>query len=154
MSEININDLVAGIVKESCELKNKHTNEINSPVNYACIFSQSDDEFNKLKKYADQIGRVIEETPFGPLYHIDPIDTVSGILKLLKIRQPDITKPERGDADFTVGDYHIFKSKYLSQDNFKLISRQDFEMIELADPDFNVRTYFSHPPLDEQLGIK
>ena len=69
MSEININDLVAGIVKESCELKNKHTDEINSPVNYACIFSQSDDELNKLKKYADQIGRVIEKTPSGPLYN-------------------------------------------------------------------------------------
>ena len=154
MNEININDLVADVVKESYELKNKHTDEVNSPVNYACIFSQNDDEFNKLKKHADQIGRVIEETPSGPLYHIDPIDTVSGPLKLLKIRQPDFTKPERGDADFTVGDYRIFKSKYLSQDNFKLISRQDFEMIELVDPDFNVRTYFSHPPLDEQFGIK
>ncbi|MCK5490801.1 MAG: hypothetical protein KAI67_03080 [Candidatus Pacebacteria bacterium] len=154
MSEININNLVADIVQESCELKNKYTDEVNALVNYACIFSQSDDEFCELKKYAEQIGRVVEKTPSGPLYQINPINTVSGPLKLLKIRQPDITKPERGDADFTVGDYHIFKDKYLSQNNFKLIARPDFEMIELMVSDFSVRTYFSHLPLDEQFGLK
>ena len=154
MIQIHINNLVADIVRESCELKNKHTDEINSLVNYACIFSQSDDEFDALKKHADQVGEVIEQTLSGPLYHINPIETVSGSLKLLKIRQPDATNPERGDADFTVSDYHSFKSKYLSQESFKLISRQDFEVIELVDSDFNVRTYFSHTPLDEQFEIK
>lgn len=153
MNKIDLKNLVADIVKRSCELKNKYTNEIDAFVNYACIFSQSDDEFNELKKYAREIGKVIEETSSGPLFHIQSLDTVSGSLKLLKIRNPDKTKPERGDADFTVSNYHSFKNKYLSQDCFKLISREKFEMIELMDPDFNVRTYFSHPPLDEQLDI-
>jgi len=153
MSEVNLKNFVADVVKQSCELKNKFTDEIDAPVNYACIFSQSDDEFSELKKCAKRIGKVIEETSSGPLFHIQPLDTVSGLLKLLKIRNPDKNRPECGDADFTVSDYEVFKNKYISQDNFKLISREKFEMIELMDPEFNVRVYFSHPPLNKQLNI-
>lgn len=153
MNEINLKNLVVDIVKRSCELKNKYTAEIDAPVNYACIFSQSDNEFNELKNLARQIGRVIEETSTGPLFRIQDIDTVSGLLKLLKIRKPDKTRLERGDADFTVSDYSSFKNKHILQNNFKLISREKFEMIELIDFDFNVRVYFSHPSLEEQFNI-
>lgn len=96
MGKLNLKSLVANIVKESRELKNKHTDEIDAPVNYACVFSRSDDEFMELKKCAGQIGKVIEKTPSGPLFHIQPLDTVSGKLKLLKIRKPDKTRPECG----------------------------------------------------------
>lgn len=151
MPQLNLKSLVANIVKESRELKNKHTDEIDAPVNYACVFSQSDDEFMKLKICARQIGKVIEKTPSGPLFHIQPLDTVSGKLKLLKIRKPDKTRPECGDADSTVSDYRAFKNKCISQNHFKLIAREKFEMIELTDSEFNARAYFSHPPLDKQL---
>ena len=80
--------------------------------------------------------------------------TVAGLLKLLKIRHPDSTRPERGDADFTVTNFVVFKKKYLSKKEFKLIKRKNFEMIELMDPEFDVRAYFSNPPLDKQLNIK
>ncbi len=153
MNQTNIINLVADIVEKACELKNKFTDATNAPVNYACVFCQNDEEYREFKKLAGKIGKVIENTPSGPLYHIRPIDTVSGQLKLLKIRRPDETKPERGDADFTVSDYQGFKNKYLQQNRFKLITRPEFEMIELMDPGFNVRVYFSYPPLDEQLGI-
>jgi hypothetical protein len=33
------------------------------------------------------------------------------------------------------------------------MEKPSFYMIELTDPDFNDRTYFSNPPLTEQLGI-
>jgi len=145
---------VQGIVKQSCELKNKYTAEQNAQVNYACIFSQSSEEFKILIKVADKIGKIIKDTPTGPLFDINPIKTVAGNLRLLKIRNPDKTRPERGDADFTVFNYSDFKNKYLPKDGFKLIERKDFEMIELMNSDFNVRAYFSNPPLDEQLGIK
>lgn len=153
MTKLNLKNLVADVVRQSRELKNKYTDEIGARVNYACVFSQSDDEFDELKKCAGQIGKVIEETPSGPLFHIQSLNTISGSLKLLKIRKPDKTRPERGDTDFTVSDYRTFKNKYISQNNFKLILREKFEMIELMDPDFNVRAYFSHPPLDKQLDI-
>ncbi len=100
-----------------------------------------------------KIGKVIQETPTGLLLHIEPIQTVSGVLKLLKIRIPDSTRPERGDADFTISNFSEFKKKYLLKPGFKIIKKPDFYMIELMDSDFDVRAYFSNPPLDQQLNI-
>ncbi len=102
---------------------------------------------------AKKIGKIIKETPTGPLFLIGPLETVSGPLKLLKIRKYDPTRPELGDADFTISNFQEFEKKYLSKPNFKLIRRPNFYMIELMDPEFNVRAYFSNPPLDKQLNI-
>ncbi|MBI4162332.1 MAG: hypothetical protein HY513_01505 [Candidatus Aenigmarchaeota archaeon] len=147
--------IIQEIVKQATDLKNKHIDNKNTPVNYACIFSQNKKEYSELIEAARKIGSIIEETPTGLLFHISPLKTVSGILKLLKIRIPDTTRPERGDADFTISNFTYFKKKHLSKDGFKLIKkREDFEMLELMDSMFDVRVYFSSPPLDEQLGIK
>jgi hypothetical protein len=145
--------LVQSIVQQASQLKNQHTTEHDACVNYACIFSQNLEEQNQFIAAAHQIGKVIQETPSGPLFQITPMMTISGSLQLLKIRKPDPTRPERGDADFTVSDYTSFKNKYLAEPGFSLIERKDFEMIELIDSNYNVRTYFSHPPLDQQLGL-
>ena len=153
MNEDDLKKQVQKIVKDSCELKDKYTDQHDAPVNYACIFSQSQEEFEALINITKKIGKIIKDTPTGPLFNINSIKTVSGDLKLLKIRNPDHTRPERGDADFTVSDYPDFKKKYLSKDGFRLIERKDFEMIELMNSDFNVRVYFSNYPLDKQLNI-
>lgn len=145
---------VKNIVKKANSLKNKHIDERNTPVNYACIFSQSKEEYGELLKVTQNIGNVIKETSTGLLFQIEPLQTISGVLKLLKIRIPDTTRPELGDADFTVSNFPEFKKKYLSKEGFKLIKRADFVMIELTDSEFNVRVYFSNPPLDLQLNIK
>lgn len=154
MNAEDLKIMVQETVKQACALKDKHTDEKNAHVNYACIFSQNKKDYEELIKSAQNIGTVIKETPTGLLFHVHPIDTVSGKLKLLKIRLPDSARPEKGDADFTVSNYSNFKKKYLSKNGFKLIHREDFEMIELTDYEFDVRAYFSNPPLDEQLGIK
>lgn len=154
---MDTNDLrikVQEIVKRATALKNKHLGDKNTPVNYACIFSQSEEEYAELIKATRRIGKVVKETPTGLLFQIKPPETVSGILKLLKIRRPDPTRLERGDADFTILNFTDFKKKYLLRSGFKLIKREGFEMIELMDSKFDVRAYFSNPPLDEQLGIK
>jgi len=153
MTTEKLQEMIQIIVKQAGELKNKHTIEKDAPVNYACVFSHSEAEYKELTEAVKTMGKVIKETNSGLLYHIKDLETVGGILRILKIRIPDVTKPERGDADFTVKDYPAFKKTYLSQDGFKLIKRKKFEMIELMDPKFNVRAYFSHPPLDQQLGI-
>lgn len=154
MNKEDLKNKIKEIVKQACDLKNKHISNKNAQVNYACIFSQNKDEYDNLIKIAEEIGTVIKQTPTGPLFKIDPLDTVSGKLQLLKIRIPDKTRPETGDADFTVSDYQSFKKGYLSKKGFKLIKRENFEMIELMDSEFNVRAYFSNHPLDEQLEIK
>ena len=154
---MNTKDLkikVKDIVEKATVLKNKHIDDRNTPVNYACIFSQSKEEYDALFGVVRKIGKVIKQTPTGLLFHIEPIQTVSGILKLLKIRIPDSTRPERGDADFTVSDFTKFKKKYLSKTGFKLIKKEGFVMIELIDSEFDVLAYFSNPPLDVQLNIK
>lgn len=145
---------VKSIVEKATALKNKHIDEKNTPVNYACIFSQTQEEYNELLEVARKIGKVVKETPTGLVFHIEPLQTVSGVLKLLKIRIPDPTRLELGDADFTVSNFSKFKKKYLFKPGFRLIERKDFVMIELVDPEFDVRVYFSNPPLDKQLNIK
>jgi hypothetical protein len=150
----NLRQFVQEIVKRANNLKDKHTSEKNAPVNYACIFCQSDEQYDSLVALAQEIGKVVEETPTGPLFHIQPLNTIAGKLQLLKIRKPDAARPELGDADFTITNYPEFKRKYLSQKGFSLIIRKNFEMIELVDSQFNVRAYFSNPPLNKQLGIE
>ena len=145
---------VQEIVEKASNLKDKHTSEKGAPVNYACVFCQNDEQYKNLLKIVQEIGKVVEETPTGSVFQIPPLDTVAGNLQLLKIRKPDATRPELGDADFTVSNYPEFKKKYLPQKGFKLIVRNKFEMIELVDPEFNVRAYFSNPTLEEQLGLK
>ncbi|MEW5955562.1 MAG: hypothetical protein AB1626_03430 [Candidatus Micrarchaeota archaeon] len=153
MTADDLKRLVREIVEQAVELKNKHTAEKKARVNYACIFSQNQEEYEKLLESAHELGPVIKETPTGPLFHIKDMSTVAGNLRLLKIRAPDKTRPERGDADFTVSNYLPFKHANLSRPGFSLITRKEMEMIELVDPSFNVRAYFANPPLDKQLGL-
>jgi len=153
MTLSGLKKLVQEIVQQSCQLKDAHTTEKDARVNYVAIFAQSQGEYEDLLAAAKQLGLVIEQTPTGPLFEIKPLETVAGGLQLLKIRMPDKTRPERGDADFTVSNYNTFKKKYLGKPGFKLIKRKKFEMIELMDPKFEVRAYFSNPPLDQQFGL-
>jgi len=153
---MNTEDLktkVKDIVEKSTILKNKHTADKNAPVNYACIFSQNKNEYDELVETVEKIGKNVMEKPNGLLFQIEPLQTISGVLKLLKIRMPDPTRPELGDADFTIANFFNFEKEYISKPGFKLIERENFVMIELMDPEFDVRTYFSNPPLDKQLGI-
>lgn len=148
--------LIQQIVEQACELKNKHTWAKDASVNYVAVFSHGEDEYNSLLKRVEEMGykKIAKDTPTGPLFQIDPIETVSGEIKLLKIRKPDPDRAEAGYADFTVADYDKFKKGYLGKnDRFRLIEREDYEIIELRDKDFDFRAYFAYPPLDEQLGI-
>jgi len=117
--------LAEDIVKKAQELSIKHTDQKDAPVNYACIFTHSDKEFEESVGLCGQIGRVVKNTDMGPVFLIEPISTDAGDLRLLKIRKPDPNRPERGDADFTVKDYEVFRTKYLNQPGFSLIVRPE-----------------------------
>lgn len=151
----NIIIVIQSIVKDAEVLKGRHINENGGPVNYACIFAQTEGEYQALDTTAVGMGKAVKETKMGNVYLLEqPIETVAGPLRIVKIRKPDPARKERGDADFTVRDYPAFKEKYLNQPGFKLITRPDMEMIELADKDFDVLAYFSYPILAEVLGIE
>lgn len=141
------------IVLNSQKLKDEFTDALNVPVNYACIFTQSQSELEEYISVTSKIGLVIEYTPTGTLFKITPLNTTAGSLQLLKIRKFDKDHTDLGDADFTLPNYQQFKDKYLDQPGFSLVSKPGFEMIELRVSGRNVRCYFSNPPLDKQLGL-
>lgn len=152
---MNIEDLkniIKNIVAQADDLKKTIITNL-APVNYACIFCQSDDEYSSFLEMAKQMGKVVQNTKAGPVFQIEPLPTVAGNLKLLKIRKPDPTRPERGDTDFTLSNYDEFKKEHINQKGFKLIDRGSFEMIEYKTPNSNVLVYFSNPILAHVLGI-
>lgn len=148
-----ITSLVQEIVEKAKNLKDKYIDQKDIPVNWACIFSQNENEYDKLNNSVSRIGKIIKQTPTGNIFHITPIHTIAGDLLLLKIRKPDSMRPEIGDADFTVNNYSSFKEKYVDGKRFKLIIRPDFEMIELMEDGCDVRCYFSNPTQKELLKI-
>ncbi len=148
-----LESLVKFIVSQAKALKDKHTKEHNAPVNYACVFCHSQEEYDDLVKAAGKMGKVVDNTQTGPVFQITPIETIAGKLRVLKIRVPDSTRPERGDADFTVSDYKAFKAESLAKPGFKLITREKMEMVELSSSGYNVRAYFSNPTLEKVLGL-
>lgn len=145
--------LIQIIVAEASKLRDARTTDHGAPVNYACVFSQNKQEYESLLAVARQLGKAVQETAMGPVFYIEPLDTIVGNLRLVKIRKPDPKRTERGDADFTVTDYLTFKKTYFGKPGFRIIERPNMEMIELADPAFNVLAYFSNPPLGKVLNL-
>lgn len=151
---MNIYDFIKDIVSKSNDLKNKYTNEKDAKISYACIFCKNDEEYNNyISILKNDNNDIIEDTYSGPLFRIKDLETVSGTLKLVKIRRYDENHLDLGDSDFKVNDYEKFKNEYANKPNFKLIVREGYEMIELMEEGNEVRVYFSNPPLDEELGI-
>lgn len=146
--------IVEYLVDESILLKDKYTDASNSSIEFACIFSQSGEEYGMLAKEAQSLGKVVQDTPTGFTYLLNqPIETKVGLLRLVKVRKPDFKRKERGDTDFNTN-YPEFKRKYCNKPNFELIERADFEMLRLSDPDHRVMVCFSNIPLSQTLGIK
>ena len=146
-------NIVKEIVIKSTILKDKYTNQKSAKVSYVAIFCQNNDEFNDFTKIVKIFSTIINETPTGIHYRIPPLDTISGKLEILKIRIPDKTRLERGDADYNINNFEKFKKKYLHLKGFKLIERPNHEMVELMESDVDVRVYFSNPHVDKLLGI-
>lgn len=152
MNQVRLINLVQNIVKEAEILKDIHTDQKRVAVNYACIFSQSENEFEELKNLANQLGPRIKETKTGPIFKVK-IETCAGELNLLKIRAPDENRTEVGDADFTVNNFSKFKEQHQNQKYFSLIQRENFEMLELFIPKLPIRVYFSNPTQKQLLNI-
>ncbi|MFH0863509.1 MAG: hypothetical protein V1858_00260 [Candidatus Gottesmanbacteria bacterium] len=148
-----INELITNIVNQCVALKNKYTNLEFLQIDYVCIFSHYQEEYNDFLKKASSIGKIVSETESGPIFKFnEPLSTAAGCPKVLKIRKPDPTRPQLGDVDF-ITDYQKFKEKYLDNRRFRLIQRTNFEMIELRDDTYKVLVYFSNIPPSRQFGI-
>lgn len=122
MNKKAVEKIVKDIVNQSTLLKNKYLENDKSPIDWVCIFSQSELENKEFNKTVKSFGKVIQETETGPIYKLDQsIKTNAGRLLVLKIRKPDKKRPQRGDGDYRVGDFKSLKRKYLSKRQFSLI---------------------------------
>lgn len=141
------------IVNRSTELKNKFTNASSVPVEFACIFCQSEKEYKGFTNSIEKFGKIVERTKSGFTYLLDkPVVTIVGPLRLVKIRKSDPNRPERGDADFNTN-YESFKKNYQSDSRFELVKRETFEYLRLSHPNFDVMACFSNIPKSKDLGI-
>jgi hypothetical protein len=147
-------DLVARIVAAAADLKNRATDQANAPVSWCCIFTQNEADYYDLVSLFSELGTLANDTKSGPVYVVPPIPTIAGPVRVVKVRRPDPTKPELGDADFRIEPYEPFWLKYQDVPGFKVIERDAFVMIELMEPGSNVRVYFSNPPVEEHDGIR
>ena len=154
---ILMNDLIPTInhiVTRSTELKNKFTYSFGAPVEFACIFCHSEEEYREFTHVIQALGKTIEVTPSGPTYLLDePIVTVAGPLRLVKIRKPDPEIIKRGDADFNT-DYQAFKETYEGNPKFELVKCPTFEMLRLSDPQFDAMACFSSIPKSKEFGVE
>ena len=68
MTVDELKKLVQEIVARARLLSAKHTSEGDAPVNYACIFTQSEAENEEMLNLAHQMGVVVDDTPTGPVF--------------------------------------------------------------------------------------
>ncbi len=73
----------------------------------------------------------------------EPIIVDSNTITHLRIRKPDLERPQVGCNDFDVENYEAFKTEYLSKfpEYLFLIKRPEYEMIEFRHPDYDVLAY-------------
>ena len=140
------------LVDNTVRMKNEFTDAVDAPIEFACIFCQSNEEYKRFTVEIQKLGKIVQDTSTGFTYHLDkPLETKAGILNLVKIRKPDPQRKERGDTDFNTH-YQRFKEKYENKPRFELVRREEFEMLRLSDPSYSVMVCFSSKPLSEVLG--
>lgn len=148
----NITAIVKNIVEKAAKIRDKYVKA--GKVNYACIFSHNFTEYKEIYTIVKEMGSIVKSTETGDLFKLyPPIRTAEGDLIILKVRKPDASRPQKGDADFNVDNYNEFKRQNLGRRNFSLITRPNFEMIEINDPEEDVLVYFSSTPVIKQLGL-
>lgn len=150
----DVSTITQAIVENAEQLREKHASDFPAAISYCAVFCQSSDEYDLLRALVGSHGELANETKTGPVYVVPPIQTVAGPLRILKVRAPDETRAEWGDADFALKQYQEAKDRLLREPGFKLVERSEFEMIELMDPAFSTRVYFSHPPVEDHSGIR
>jgi hypothetical protein len=149
-------ELVDYIANTSIKLKDKYVEETDLPIDFLTIFSHNDIEFAQLNAISMTLGCKILDNN-GPIFLLkDPILIPTGNLKILRIRKPDKERPQTGCDDFKVPDYHIFKKKYIPsrKNNLRVIEREEYEMIEIDDQDYDVLVYFPSEPMSVYLSLE
>lgn len=133
--------VVRYIVSETSKMAQKIIGK-SFPIKSLTVFSHSQSEFGLLTEILEKIGKSYNYNN-GPRVELyEPIKIGENHITYLRIRKPDLERPQIGCNDFET-DYEVFRKEYLSQHskNLILIERPDYEMIELRDEEFDVLAY-------------
>lgn len=153
MKNEGLEKIITYLVRQGLDTIKNNTDEDQVAIDYVSIFSKDDDEFKNLELVAETMGVQVdkENIKTGKTFLLDKsIETSAGELKLVKIRIPDATRTQRGAPDFKIPNYMQFKEKYLqTSGNFTLMTRKDYEMIEIKGVD--VLVYVPSKTLSERM---
>ena len=139
-----LQNIFISITTEASEMVFSHVDkdDLAVGIDYATIYAQSAEEFDKISKELKSNGTVALERSTGDYYKLDsPISIPTGTILHCRVRRFDKEHFERGYVDFEVKNYQSFKNKYLSRLYFSLLNGEE-EMVRLRDPKFTVRAYF------------
>lgn len=138
----NEKELVKGVkyvAKENTKLCKKLTGK-KLPISSITIFSHYRQEFQKLSAILHRLGSLYDENN-GPRVTLHkPIKAAGHRITQLRIRKPDPYRMQVGCSDFDVN-YEEFKTAFSKAKGLRIIRRQEYEMIEFFDPDFDVLAY-------------
>jgi hypothetical protein len=123
---------------------NVEKEDLTGKINFASIYAQSEDEYERLSRELKLNGVVFDKQKTGTYYKLNqPIMIKDNLITICRVRKFDKNIHERGYCDFQVNNYEEFKCKYSQQKHFSLIFNQHgIEMVELLVPDSNIRIYF------------
>ena len=112
------------------------------PIKSLTVFSHYQSEFESLTNLLSQMGEPHNYNNGPRVKLFNPIEVNGNHITYLRIRKPDLERPQIGCNDFEV-EYAIFKKKYLAKhsNSLTLIKRPEYEMIELKEPNFNALAY-------------
>lgn len=118
------------------------------PIKSLTIFSHDQLEYENLVKILAELGMPYNESNGPRVVLHNPIIAGDNKITHLRIRKPDLERPQVGCNDFET-DYTAFKEQYLDAHpgNLRLIKRPAYEMIELSDPEFDVLAYVVSPEI-------
>ncbi len=113
------------------------------PVKSLTVFSHYPDEYEKLTTILFELGTLINENNGPRVVLHKSIAIADNQIDHLRVRIPDIERPQVGCNDFEVENYEAFKTEYLPQypENLRCIVRPEYEMIEFFHPNYDVLAY-------------
>jgi hypothetical protein len=153
MNQQDLEKILIYIVEQGLKAIKDNTVGVDAVLDYVAIFSKSENEYQEMLSIAETLGEEVDKETIktGHTFLLKtPLATPAGLLKLIKIRIPDPTRPQRGDSDFKIQNYQEFKDKYLqSSGNFTLMPRKEYEMIEIKGVD--VLVYIPNKTLRERM---
>lgn len=114
----------------------------NLTIEFLTIFSQTEYEFNDLIKQLELIGNKSEANNGYKFNLANPINHKKENINLIRVRKPDIHRPEMGCVDLKYKNEDYLRLREIALERgWDIILRKGYEMIELSSFDIPVLAY-------------